>query len=168
MPQAVVHVLFTIIALDLFRDHFLKNKRILPLHYVFIGGVAGLFPDIDVPFFWALNNFLGFDVPWFHRVVTHTIYFVLIFLSLSLILSCKRKKLSKIFAVITFGVAFHIFLDYLLVGGIAPFYPISSAMYGLNLLSKTRLPLAVEGLEAIVLLWWLWHEERLHKISDFI
>src|SRR3989344_2689089 len=110
MPQAVVHVLFTIIALDLFRDHFLKNKRELPLHYVFIGGIAGLLPDIDVPLFWVLSNFLGFNVPWFHRIFTHTFLFALIFLAISLIYFDLNRKTSKLFAVITFGVAFHIFL----------------------------------------------------------
>lgn len=168
MPQAVVHVLFTIIVLDLFRDHFLKNKKELPLHFIFIGGVAGLLPDIDVPLFWLLKNFLGFDAPWFHRVFTHTFLFILIFLFISLIYFDFNKKVSKLFAVITFGVAFHIFLDWLLVGAVAPFYPFSDATYGLNLIGKLNLPLAVEGFEAIVLLWWLWHEEKLHKISDFI
>ena len=168
MPQAVVHVLFTIIILDLFRDHFLKNKHKLPLHYVFIGGVAGLLPDIDVLLFWVLNNFLGFNVPWFHRVFTHTFLFILIFLAISLIYFDLSRKVSKLFGVIAFGVAFHIFLDWLLVGSIAPFYPFSYAAYGLNLIGRIHLPLAVEGLEAIVLLWWLWHEEKLHKISDFI
>ena len=168
MPQAVVHVLFTIIALDLFRDHFLKNKHELPLHYVFIGGVAGLLPDIDVPLYWVLNRFLGLDVPFFHRVFTHTFLFILVFLVISLIYFDLNKRISKLFGVITFGVAFYVFLDWLLVGGVAPFYPFSDAVYGLNLIGKLGLPLAVEGLEAIVLLWWLWHEEKTHKISDFI
>lgn len=168
MPQAVVHVLFTIIVLDLFRDHFLKNKHKLHLHYVFIGGVAGLLPDIDIPIYWLLNKFLGFDVPFFHRIFTHTLLFVLIFFVISLIYFDLNRKVSKLFAVITFGVAFHIFLDWLLVGNIAPFYPFSYVTYGLNLIGRLNLPLAVEGLEAIVLLWWLWHEEKLHKISDFI
>lgn len=168
MPQAVVHVLFTIIVLDLFRDHFLKDKRKLPLHYVFIGGVAGLLPDIDVTLFWFLKNLLGLDVPWFHRVITHTFLFILIFLVISLIYFDFNKKASRLFGIITFGVAFHIFLDYLLVGSIAPFYPFSYASYGLNLIGRTNLPLAIEGLEAFVLLWWLWHEEKTHKISDFI
>jgi len=168
MPQAVVHVLFTIIVLDLFRDHFLKDKKKLPLHYVFIGGVAGLLPDIDVPLHWILNGFLGLDVPFFHRIFTHTFLFILIFLAISLIYFDLNKKVSKLFAVITFGVSFHIFLDWLLVGAIAPFYPFSDAAYGLNLIGRIHLPLAVEGSEAIVLLWWLWHEEKTHKISDFI
>lgn len=168
MPQAVVHVLFTIIALDLFRDHFLKDKKKLPLHLVFIGGVAGLLPDIDVPLFWLLNNFLGFNVPFFHRIFTHTFLFILIFLAIALIYLDFNKKASILFFVIAFGVGFHVFLDWSLVGGVAPFYPFSDASYGLGLVARTNLPLAVEGLEAIVLLWWLWHEEKTHKIRDFI
>src|SRR3989338_3961137 len=100
MPQAVVHILFAIIALDLVRDHFLKDKRKFPLHHVFIGGVAGLLPDIDVPLFWILNNFLGLNVPWFHRVFTHTFLFVLIFLAASLICYDLNKNLSRIFVII--------------------------------------------------------------------
>ena len=168
MPQAVVHVLFTIIVLDLFRDHFLKDKRKIPLHFIFIGGFAGLLPDIDILLFWILNNFLGFNVPFFHRIFTHTFLFILIFLFISVTYFDFNRKMSILFGVISFGVAFHIFLDWLLVGAIAPFYPFSDAAYGLNLVGKLGLPLAVEGLEAIVLLLWLWHEEKTHKISDFI
>ncbi|MBI1936069.1 metal-dependent hydrolase [Candidatus Woesearchaeota archaeon] len=168
MPQAVVHVLFSIIVLDLIRDHILKDKRKIPLHYIFIGGVAGLLPDIDVPLFWLLSNFLGFNVPWFHRIFTHTLLFILLLLTISLIYYDLSRKTSEIFLIITFGAAFHIFLDWLLVGAVALLYPFSDATYGLNLLGKLKIPLAVEGLEAIVLLWWLWHEEKTHKISDFI
>lgn len=167
MPQAVVHVLFTIIVLDLFRDHVIKSKHKIPLHYIFIGGVAGLLPDIDVPLFWVIG-FLGFEAPFFHRIFTHTILFILLFLAISLIYFDLNKKVSAMFGIITFGVAFHIFLDWLLVGSIAPFYPFSNASYGLDLIGRMNIPLAVEGLEAIVLLLWLWHEEKTHKISDFI
>ena len=167
MPQAVVHVLFSIIALDLFRDHVLKSKRAMPLHYVFIGGVAGLLPDIDIPVFWLLNLF-GFEVPWFHRMFTHSIFFALIFLLASLLMIDFSKRFSKIFGIIAFGVGFHIFLDWLFIGTISFFYPFSAALYGINLIGMMGIPLAMEGLEAIVLLWWLWHEEKTHKISDFI
>lgn len=167
MPQAVVHVLFTIIAIDLFRDHFLKDKKKLPLHYVFIGGVAGLLPDIDVPLFWLLQ-IIGIDVPFFHRVFTHTFLFIAMFAFISLIYFDLNRNASKLFAIITFGVVFHIFLDWVFAGVITPFYPFSDAAYGLDLFGKINLPLAAEGFEAIVLLWWLWHEEKTHKISDFI
>ncbi|HLG23995.1 MAG TPA: metal-dependent hydrolase [Candidatus Nanoarchaeia archaeon] len=168
MPKAVVHILFTIIALDLFRDHVLKNKRSLPLHYVFIGGIAGLLPDIDVPLFWLLNGFLGLDVPFFHRMFTHTISFGLIFAILSLVFYDLSKNASKILAIVSFGVFFHIFLDWFFIGTIMPFYPFSTAQLGLDIFGRLELPLLMDGLEAVVLLWWLWHEEKTHKISDFI
>lgn len=168
MPQAVVHVLFAIIALDLFRDYIIKDKRKIPLHYIFIGGIAGLLPDIDVPLFWLLNNFLGIDVPFFHRMLTHTFLFIGIFLLASLIFFDISRKASELLGIITFGVAFHVFLDWMLVGSVAPFYPFSDASYGLDLIGRLHLPLAVEGLEAVVLLLWLWHEEKKHRISDFI
>ncbi len=168
MPQAVVHVLFTIIVLDLFRDYIIKDKRRIPLHYIFIGGIAGLLPDIDVPLFWLLNNFLGINVPFFHRMFTHTFLFIGVFLLASLVCFDISRKASELLGIITFGAAFHVFLDWLLVGGVAPFYPFSGASYGLDLIGRLHLPLAVEGLEAIVLLLWLWHEEKKHRISDFI
>lgn len=168
MPQAVVHVLFAIIVLDLIRDHLIKDKHKLSLHYIFISGIAGLLPDIDIPLFWLLKNFLGLDVPWFHRIFTHTFLFIGLFVAIAFVLFDLSKKWSRIFGIVAFGIAFHIFLDWLLVGTIAPFYPLSYATYGLNLIGRTNLPLAAEGLEAIVLLGWLWHEEKTHKISDFI
>ena len=168
MPKAVVHILFTLIVLDLFRDHVLKNKRSLPLHYVFIGGVAGLLPDIDIPLFWLLKNIIGLDVPFFHRFFTHTIAFGLIFAVLSLVCFDINKNASKILAIVAFGVFFHIFLDWVFTGQIMPFYPFSNVKYGLDLFGKLNVPLAMDGFEAIVLLGWLWHEEKTHKISDFI
>ena len=168
MPEAVVHVLFTIIVIDLFRDHIIKDKKKVPLHYVFIGGVAGLLPDIDVPMFWVLNNILGLNVPWFHRVFTHTFLFMGIFVALGLLFYDFKKKWSRVFAIIAFGIFFHIFLDWFFTGGVAPFYPFSGTFYGFDLFGRIGYPLIAQGMEAIVLLWWLWHEERTHKISDFI
>jgi membrane-bound metal-dependent hydrolase YbcI (DUF457 family) len=168
MAQAVVHVLFTIIIIDLFRDHIIKDKRKIPLHFVFIGGVAGLLPDIDVPLFWLLSNILGFSIPWFHRVFTHTFLFAGLFFILSLFFYKYKKKLSLLFGIITFGVLFHIFLDWFFTESISPLYPFVMTSYGLNFAGIIGFPIFMEGLEAIVLLAWLWHEEKAHKISDFI
>ena len=168
MPNAVVHVLFTIITLDLIRDHLIKNKKSIPLHFVFIGGVAGLLPDIDIPLYWILNGVLGLGIPWFHRIYTHTFVFAGIFLAITLLFYDFNKKMSKLFALITFGVLFHIFLDFLFTGTVAPFFPFYNVSFGLDLFGKLGFPQAAEGIEAIVFLWWLWHEERTHKISAFI
>ena len=168
MPQAVVHVLFAIIALDLVRDYLIKDKRKVPLHYVFIGGVAGLLPDIDIPLFWFLSNFLGLEVPWFHRTFTHTVFFPLLFLIVGIAYYKYSQKITMLFAIISFGTGFHVMLDYLFSGTVAPLYPFSFNAVGLNLFGMTNLEAFASGVEAVVLLAWLWHEERKHRISDFI
>ena len=76
MPWAAFHILSTIILIDLYRDHLIKDPKKIPLHYVLIGGVAGLLPDIDIPFYWLIHDLLGFDVPFFHRYLTHTLFFL--------------------------------------------------------------------------------------------
>lgn len=168
MPQAVVHVLFTIIALDLVRDYLIKDKRKVPLHYVFIGGFAGLLPDIDIPLFWFLSNILGLGVPWFHRTITHTIFFPMIFLLVGVAYYWYSQRITMLFAIISFGTGFHVLLDYLFTGTIMPFYPFSFKAVGLNLFGIANMEAFAAGVEAIVLLAWLWHEERRHRISDFI
>ena len=168
MPQAVVHVLFAIIALDLVRDYLIRDKRKVPLHYVFIGGVAGLLPDIDIPLFWFLSNFLGLEVPWFHRTITHTIFFPMLFIIVGLAFYRYSQKITMLFAIISFGTGFHVFLDYAFAGTVMPFYPLSFKEVGLNLFRRAGLEAFVEGVEAVVLLAWLWHEDMRHKIRDFI
>ncbi|MBI2575976.1 metal-dependent hydrolase [Candidatus Woesearchaeota archaeon] len=112
MPQAVLHILFTIIVLDLLRDYFLKDRKKLPLHYVFIGGIAGLVPDADIPLYWLVNNVLGIQVEWFHRTITHSLFFPLVFLALTFAAMAlsRRKKVWLFFAVVTFGFSVHLLL----------------------------------------------------------
>lgn len=169
MPNAVTHVLTTIIILDIFRDYIIKNKKLIPLHFIFIGGIAGLLPDIDVPVGWIAGKF-GIDIV--HGFFTHTLLFVLIFLFMSLIYYRIDKKISILFLIITFGVFWHILLDFVLGGGyfgsIMLFYPFSAQLYELHLLTSFNLPNLVAGLDAVILLLWLYHEEKRHKISDFI
>lgn len=168
MPQAVVHVLLTIICIDLFRDYVVKDKKKIPLHLVFIGGVAGLLPDIDIPMSWLVNDIFNFGVPIVHRTFTHTLFFPLIILAVSLAFLKFDKKKSILFGVIAFGVFFHLVLDMIFAGYVMPFYPLSFYKVGLDLVGKIGLPSLIEGLEAFILLGWLWHEEKKHKISDFI
>ena len=163
-----MHVLFAIIVIDLFRDYFLKNKRLIPLHYIFIGGVAGLLPDLDIPLFWLFNNIFGLSVPWFHRTLSHSLVFPLILLLIAIFYNQFNKKKAILFGIITFGVAFHIFLDFIFAGTVMPFYPFSIMAFGLDLFSYVNVPAFIEGVEAIILLVWLYHEEKRHKISDFI
>ena len=169
MPFAVTHVLASIILVDLYRDYLAKHKKYFTLHTIFIAGFAGLLPDIDIPLNWFLNIFC---LSIAHRAFTHTPFFALIFLIPAFILLHKKKhKEAMYFFVICFAIFLHILLDYLFVSdytsGIMFFYPLSNTIYGLNLLQNVT-PKFFAGIDAIILLAWLWHEEIKHKISDFI
>ena len=168
MPFAVTHVLTAIILVDLYRDYFAKHKKYFTIHTVFIAGISGLLPDIDIPLGHFLN-FFGIDL--MHRTLTHTPLFALIFLIPAIIFWRKKKHKEAVYLfVISFGILLHIFLDYSLShdsGGLMLFYPFSTATYGLNLMKITS-PTFFAGLDAIILLLWLWHEEIKHKISDYI
>ncbi len=176
MPNAVAHVILTIILVDLFRDYYMKkkhHKKYLTLHTIFIAGIGGLLPDIDIPINWILNS-LGYSFEILkHGYITHTILFGLIFLIPGIILWKKEKhKTACYFFVITFGIFFHIFLDYLLGGGrfegIMWFWPFLTNSYKIHLLSKIGLSEIPAALDAAILLGWLWHEEIKHKIKDYI
>ena len=168
MPFAVTHVLSSIILVDLYRDYFAKHRKYFTLHTIFIAGFAGLLPDIDIPLNWLLNLF-GANLG--HRIITHTPLFALVFLIPALILLHKKKHTIAIYFFVTsFAVFLHIFLDYFFStdnGGIMFFYPFSTSDYALNLLKGTS-AMFFAGIDAIILLLWLWHEEIKHKISDFI
>ena len=166
MPYAVTHILLTIILVDLYRDYFTKHKKYFTLHTVFIAGLAGLLPDIDIPLNWFLNLF-GSGIA--HGTITHAPLFGLIFLIPAFILWHQEKHKAAIyFFVICFGILFHILLDYLFAGyGIMLFYPFSNTTYALYLLQNFGTNFFA-GIDAIILLAWLWHEEIKHKISDFI
>ncbi len=168
MPYAVTHVLLTIVLVDLYRDYVAPHKKYFTLHTIFIAGLAGLLPDIDIPLNWFLNFF---NLNLIHGTITHTPIFGLIFLIHAFILWHKKKhKEAMYFFVICFGILFHIFLDYLFRidnYGIMFFYPFSNVVYGLNLFQHIS-PTFFAGLDAVILLAWLWHEEIKHKISDFI
>lgn len=173
MPQAVTHVLLVIIIVDLFRDYILRHKKYVTLHTILIAGIAGLLPDVDVPLSWALNYF-GYSFELLeHGGITHTAFFGLIFLIPGYyFLKNKKHKLAGYFFVISFGILLHILLDYLLGGGawegVMWLWPISTQAYKLHLLSKTNLLNIPGALDAIILILWLWHEEKKHKIRDFI
>ena len=172
MPLAVTHVLLTIVVVSIYRDYFTKHKKLFPLFTVLIAGIGGLLPDLDIPLSWLLYKF-GIVIPLFsHGGITHTPFFAMLFLIPAIILWLKkRKKLAILFGVISFGVLFHVFLDFMLGGG---------SKYGLMLLfpfSMIRFSIIIDsslptwfytGLDAAILLGWLLHEELKHKIKDFI
>ena len=167
MPLAVTHVLLTIIVIDIFRDYIIKKKKLIPLHFIFIGGIAGLLPDIDIPLFWLLS-FFNVNVAWFHGTFTHTFLIPAIILIASLITYKKNKKAGILLGVISFGYGFHILLDFIFYGtNLSPFWPFFMTKFR-GITHYIDIPRLEMGLDAVILLGWLYHEEKRHKISDFI
>jgi len=173
MPLAVMHVLLAIIAVDLYRDYVAKHKKYFTLWTLFVAGVGGLLPDLDHPLHAALGA-IGYDVPELaHGMVLHTPMFGLIFLiPFAFFWAMKKHRTAVLFLVLSFGVLFHLFLDWLIGGGdiygIMALYPLSAEQFkGPFIGALEGFPMR-EGLDAVILLTWLFHEERRHKIRDFI
>ena len=169
MPLAVTHVLLTIITIDLYRDYIAKNKKLFSLHTIVLGGIAGLLPDIDIPLGW-IGQYFGISIV--HGSITHTPWFALLFFIPGLIFLHKgNKKNAVIYFVIGFGVLLHIFLDWFLGGGMREgvmwLFPFSMQAFKLHILGEIGDNVAA-GIDAVLLLGWLWHEEVRHKIRDFI
>jgi len=178
MPHAVTHFLIPVILLELFRHFFIKDKKSFPIHYVFIGGLAGLLPDIDIAFYYILS-FFGFTIQEVHRTFSHNLFVPLFFVLLagfsykfkSKELGKHHLKLRNIFLVIAFGIFIHLLLDATISGGIIPFYPIFSLTIGLNLINLFPFPwydTIIPTLDAILLIIWMISLEVRHKISRFI
>jgi membrane-bound metal-dependent hydrolase YbcI (DUF457 family) len=178
MPQAVTHFLIPVILLELFREFFVKDKKTFPVHYVFIGGLAGLLPDLDIAVYYILS-FFGATLEEVHRTFSHNLFVPLIFIILGLVfhgfknkeLGKHHLKLSTIFFIIAFGVFIHLLLDATVMGRIIPFYPLSTYNIGLDLLNHVPVPwqsTILPTLDAILLVLWMIYLEMRHKISEFI
>lgn len=167
MAYAVTHVLLSVILVDLYRDYIAKShKKLFTIHTVFLAGLGGLLPDIDIPLGWFLNFF---GISLLHRTYTHTLAFALLFLIPGIILWLKRKHRSAVyFFVIAFGIVLHLIIDMLFTGpggGVMLLWPLSS--YEFHSLINVPVTLAA-GIDSVILLFWLYHEEIKHKILDYI
>lgn len=178
MPFAVTHVLTAVIILELWRHYFVNHKETFPLHYLIIGGIASLIPDMDVLVYYAINQF-EYSMEEVHRIFSHTLILPLFFVILAVAsygfkskrLAHRHLKLRNIFLVIAAGIFIHLVLDASLLGFIVPFYPFSDYQFGLNLVSL--LPTAwhlsfLPSLDALLLILWLVSLEFRHKLSKFI
>ena len=178
MPHAVTHIIITMVVLSLIR-HYLIGEKKMKLYLVLLGGIGGILPDLDIVAYWILKFVNGAHLLDIHRGITHTIYFLFLFIILSLVFQfcTKHAELKKIFWILTLGIFIHLILDAILSGYINPFYfdflqikfgidyPI-----GLNLLEfeggleDTLVP----AFDALVLIIWLTYEFSRNNIKDFI
>jgi len=174
MAYAVTHVVFTIVLISLYRHYIAKKK--FSNWYVLIGGIAGLLPDLDVPAQWIASAVLGETIK-LHRVFTHSFIFIGAFMLIAAIFWIMRHKkfhmfkrewtyehVALFFTVIAFGWLIHLVLDCAIASD-----------YGLTLFPGIPLNFcphpfsseAMMGIDAIVLILWLIHEEYAHKIKEF-
>jgi len=179
MPQVVFHIVFAMLVAEFIREYIVKNKKKFPIHYVFIAGIAGILPDLDIAAFWILY-FFGFTLSEVHRTFTHTLFVPILFALLALIswrfnkrdntreIGKRHMTLHNIFLMIALGWFIHLVLDATIAGVVRPFYPLLDFAVGLNLINY--IPEALRNLfipsldAAIFILWLCWMEYR-HKLS---
>ena len=175
MPQAVTHIILPLVLVDIYRDYFAKKK--FNIRYVLIAGLAGLLPDIDIILAWILRLASDISISSLHRTITHTLFFPLFFLILFFVsknhnpkfLKKQKLKLNYIFLAIAFGALLHIILDFSFSGSVAILYPLSDFSIGMNLIPLNYFQgTFFAGLDAIIIVVWLIHEELKHRISDYI
>jgi membrane-bound metal-dependent hydrolase YbcI (DUF457 family) len=165
MALAVTHIIGTIFILDLLR-HYVFGKRKFPRYLLVIGGIAALFPDIDVPIGWLLSFMQGAEVI-IHGLFTHSLLFPLLFLIIGIILHyAKNNKWAKISYVIAAGLLSHIIFDCL-------FNSYATFLWPLKINTLTFCPKGIAaayrtGIDAIILVVWLVHEEIHNNIRDYI
>lgn len=174
MPQAVTHVLAAAIIADLYRDYFSKHKRLFTMHHIFLAGLGGLLPDIDVAISMLFELF-GQTPPVLlvHGGITHTPLFAFLFLLPAVAMWYQDKKKESLYLyMIGGGILTHLFLDWFLGGGghygLMLLFPFSMEGFKFGLFGMLGLSGMPQALDAVVLLAWLWHEEMKHKISDFL
>lgn len=178
MVYAVTHFLVVVLLLEIFRNFYIKNKKLFTIHYVFLGGLVGLLPDLDIVIFYILS-FFGFNFNQIHRSFSHSLFIPLIFVILAILfysvkyeeLGYRHLKLRNIFLVISFGIFIHLLLDFLIAGSIMPFYPFSYYSIGLNLVRfapQSWRESILPSLDALMLIVWMIYFEVKHKISSFL
>lgn len=166
MALAITHVLIAIVILDIFR-HYVFGKKKFPRYLLVVGGIAALAPDIDVIFGWLASLIIGQPVS-LHGLFTHSIIFPIIFLIIGIIFHYKNNiKWASIFYVISFGLFIHISLDCLYGGEPWKLFLWPSSILPTFCPRWNIYPYG-EGIDAIILVFWLIHEEIHHRIKDYI
>ncbi|HLC31314.1 MAG TPA: metal-dependent hydrolase [Candidatus Nanoarchaeia archaeon] len=178
MPQAITHILAPIVILALIRNYCIQKKKPFSLRYVVLAGLGGALPDIDHLAFILLYK-TGIPLDHIHRTFTHSIFFPLIFLVAGLVIAhtpwntstFHKLKISLVCYALTFGILTHLALDYLIVGTIMPFYPLSNLQIGLDLINLLPPPInltIIPLIEGIILVLWLIHLEFKNKLQNAI
>lgn len=71
------------------------------------------------------------------------------------------------------GTSIHLLLDAVLTGDVMPFYPLNTETINWNFVGQISDMTGISmitmlvSMDALLLLFWLWHEEYEHHISDY-
>ncbi len=170
MPNAATHILIPIILADIVRDYRMKDKKYFTNKHILLCGIGGILPDLDVAVGLVMSLFTGSSPMIFHRTITHSIFIPLILLVMTAVLKhLGKKEAYKAGIMITAGYVIHLMLDFLLIDYIMPFYPFSTVKMGLNIIKADSFGTTLMlGLDTVILLAWLIHEQIKHRIIDYI
>ena len=163
MALAVTHVILTIVLLDLARHYIFGTKK-FPRYLLVIGGIAGLAPDLDVPLTWLYNFVTGAGIN-LHGAFTHSLIFPLLSLAAAVTFhSRKNIKWARIFYVLTFGLFMHALLDCTFGGYKTFLWPF---LVTPSFCPQLGISKYAGAIDALILVFWLVHEEMHQKIKDY-
>ncbi len=169
MAYTVTHFLTSAFLAVLLKAKFSEIKKYINVKELFIIGLFGALPDIDVvPF--ILDSYFNLGLPNIHRLITHNLVISLIIFFIGFLLYTKYKKLGIIFMLGGVGWTSHLVLDWIFSGTITPFYPFSTYETGLNLIPEGNLRLGtyvLGAIDAAVFLTWSWFAIAKKKLIDF-
>jgi membrane-bound metal-dependent hydrolase YbcI (DUF457 family) len=164
MALAVTHIIGTLFILDIFR-HYIFGRRKFSRRLLLIGGLAGILPDIDIPISWLINSLTGKGLS-LHGAFTHSLFWPLLLIGIGFILFYYEKKTAaKVLWVISAGLFIHTILDCL-------FNSYETFLWPLKFNTQRFCPSGLQtiyraGVDAIILVAWLIHEEWHNKIKDY-
>lgn len=157
MPLAAAHIIPAIIIFNRLKDKPFFKQYLKP-NALAIAAIGSLLPDIDILLNWILKP-SGYSLE--HGTYTHTLLFAfLFFLPAAIFAVMKKYKFSIYLFIAAGGTVLHLLLDYIIGGGggngVMWLYPFSEQTYKIHLLSKIPIENAFEGLDAIILLTWIY------------
>ena len=169
MAYAITHFFTSVFLAVLLKSKFSEIKKYIHVKELFIIGLFGILPDIDV-FPFIINSYLNLGWLNIHRLITHNLTIATAIFLIGLFLYFKNKKWGLIFMLGGIGWSSHLFLDWLLSGTITPFYPFSNFETGINIIPENNLRLGsyvLGGIDAAVLLTWSWFAILKETLKDF-
>ena len=170
MANPVTHILVPMFIIETYRRYF--SKKGFSRWWVFIAGLMGALPDLDIGYNWIMGQVLE---EGYHRGVSHSLIIPIITLIVGIVLyllysndTLKNKGFRTSY--ILLFVATVSFTTHTLLDGIAGlttwFYPFGYEIILKNMLSTKLRVCILDG--ALLLAWILYDEEFFNDILQFL